>query len=282
MTSTRIVMEDPSNEQKVAEHYREDVEPLYAAPMYEEIGDELPLADEGTQLIAEARCGYIPLQLRPRLDEDVRMIALDPTRAMLDSARQRAEEAGCADGIFFIPERVDSISYADGVFQSAICLEGMVTARQAEEGLQELGRVTVDGGAIATAYPLGSSFEVIYEMLDEALRAHEMESRLERLDELRETLLSPARLMAIAEETSLEVDSVERVDWTLEFDQGREFLHAPIVREIFFPHWVGVVASARRDQVMRYIAEAIDTYWESRSFETNMSVAFMLAHASGG
>ena len=275
-------MEDPSNEQQVAERYREDVEPLYAAPIYEEIGGELPLAEEGTQLIAEARCGYIPLKVRPRLQESVRMIALDPTRAMLDSARQRAEEAGCADGIFFIPERVDSISYADGVFQSAICLEGMVTVRQAEEGLEELGRVTVQGGAIATAYPLGSSFEVVYEMLDEALRAHDMEGRLERLDELRETLISPARLMAVAEETNVEVDSVERVEWTLEFDRGREFLHAPIVREIFFPHWVGVISSRRRDQVMRYVAEAIDTYWDSRTFQTTMSVAFLLGRASSG
>ena len=41
-------------------------------------------------------------------------------------------------------------------------------------------------------------------------------------------------------------------------------------------------SSARRDQVMRYIAEAIDTYWESRTFETSMSVAFMLARVSGG
>ena len=158
----------------------------------------------------------------------------------------------------------------------------MVTVRQADEGLEELGRVTVDEGPIATAFPLGSSFEIIYEMLDEALRAHQMDERLERLDELRETLLSPGRLMAIAQETSLQVDSVERVEWTLEFDRGREFLHAPIVREIFFPHWVGIVSSARRDQVMRYIAEAIDTYWKSRSFETTMSVAFMLARASSG
>ena len=275
-------MEDPSNEQKLAEAYREKVEPLYIEPLYDQIGGKLPLAAEGTQLIAEARCGYVPLKVQSKLGDDVRLIALDPERARLDTARQRAEEVGCADDIFFIPERVDAISYADGVFQSAICLEGMVTVRQAEEGLQELARVTVDGGAMATGFPLGDSFAVFYDMLDEALRAHDLEERFERVEDLRNRLMSPARAVAVGEQVGFEIEEVERLEWTLEFQSGQAFLHAPLIRETFFPHWIGIVSSARRQQVMRYIADAIDTYWKSRTFEARMSVAFVLGKASGG
>ena len=274
-------MDDPSNGQKHAEAYRNSVEPLYGEPLYEQIGGRLPLADQGTQLVAEARCGYLPVEIRPSLDDDVRMIALDPSRAMLDLARERAEEAGVANDIFFIPERVDAISYADGVFQSSICLEGMITGRQAQNGLDELSRVTVDDGTIAVAFPLATSFEAFYDLLDEALRAHEMVDRFERVEDLRETLLSPARLMAITDCLGLDVESMERIEWSLEFERGRDFLHAPVVRETFFPHWIGVISSPNRDQVMRYIGDAIDTYWRARTFRTSVRVAYMVVRLGG-
>lgn len=273
-------MDDPTQDQKVAEAHREAIEPLWTEPLYEKIADLIPLAEQGTQLVAEARCGYIPLKIRERLDDGVRVIALDPERVMLDHARDRDEDL--TDGIFFIPERVDAISYADGVFDASVCVDGIVTARQAEEGIAELDRVTVEGGRVAVAGPLGSSFQLFYDMLDEALRAHDLEQRLERIDRLRKTLLSPARMTAIAEEVGLEVDDVYELEWTVSFDRGREFLHAPLVRETFFPHWLGLVSSPKREQVVRYVTDAIDTYFHGRSIETNLAAGFLVGTVTEG
>lgn len=268
-------MEDPANEQKVVEAHRTVIEPLWTEPLFAKVEEELPLAEEGTQLIAEARCGYLPIKLRGELDDDIRVIALDPKRAMLDDARNRGED-GEIEQIFFIPERVDSISYADGVFQSSICFDGMITSRQVKEGIEELSRVTVDDGSIAVAAPFGSSFQLFYDMLDEALRAHEMSERLGRIENLRESLLSPARLLAVAEEVGLDIDTIQKLDWTVSFESGRDFLHSPLVRETFFPHWIGVVSSPKRDQIVRYIGDAIDTYWHDRPVETNVTAGFLV------
>ena len=268
-------MEDPTQEQKVAEAHREAIEPLWTEPLYDKVADRIPLATEGTQLVAEARCGYVPLKLRERLDPDIRIIALDPQRAMLDNARERGADE-LTEQVFFIPERVDSISYADGVFDASVCFDGIVTARQAEEGIAELDRVTVEGGRVAVACPLGSSFQLFYDLLDEALRAHDLEQRLERIDRLRSTLLSPARLTAIADELGLQVDDVIELEWDVSFDRGREFLHSPLIRETFFPHWLGLVSSPKREQVIRYVTDAIDTYFRGRSVDTNLAAGFLV------
>jgi hypothetical protein len=269
-------MEDPENEQKVAEAHRTAVEPLWTEPLMDQIGEQLPLAPQGTQLVAEARCGFIPLQLRKRLDSSIRMIALDPKRTMLDAARNRGGDEE-TEQIFFVPERVDAISYADGVFDVSICCDGIVTARQAEEGLGELARVTVSGGRVALAAPLGSSFQLFYDMLDEAVRAHGMVERLERVENVRETFLSPVRMTAIADELGLIVEQVTELEWTVSFERGWEFLHSPLIRETFFPHWMGAVSSSKRDQVMRYMENALDIYWRGRTLETNVKAGFLTA-----
>lgn len=274
-------MEDPENEQKVAEAHRTAIEPLWTEPLMEQIGERLPLAEQGTQLVAEARCGFIPLQLQKRLDSSIRMIALDPKRTMLDAARNRGGDEE-TEQIFFVPERVDAISYADGVFDASICCDGIVTAHQAEEGLGELARVTVSGGRVALAAPLGSSFQLFYDMLDEAMRAHETADRLERVENLRETLLSPVRMTAIADELGLIVEQVTELEWTVAFERGWEFLHSPLIRETFFPHWMGAVSSPNRDRVMRYMEDAIDTYWRGRTLETNVTAGFLTAAVPDG
>lgn len=269
-------MDEPSNDYQIAVAHREVVERLWTEPLFGEIGDDIPLAEEGTQLVAESRCGFVALELREMLPDDVRMIALDPKRAMLDEARERAEERGI-DQIFFVPERVDAISYADGVFSASVCLDGLVTARQLGVAVAELARATDAGGGVAIAAPLAESFREFYDLLEEALRARDLTERIDRIEGLRETLISPARLWAVADECRLEVEEVRTLEWPVEFEHGHEFLRSPIVRETFFPHWIGLVSSPERDNVLRHVGDAIDTYWHDRSFETKIRAGFMIA-----
>ena len=269
-------MEDPATEQQIADAHRSVVEPLWTEPLFEKVSEAVALAESGTQLVAEARCGYLPMQFRGELDEAVRLIALDPKRAMLDEARERAGEDSDQQ-IFYIPERVDSISYADDVFDSTVCFNGLITVRQADEGIEELARVTVPGGCVSVAVPLAASFQLFYDMLDEAFRAHEMTEKLARLDNLRDSFVRPPRMVALAEEAGLQVEEIRQLEWSVSFDTGREFLYSPLVRETFFPHWIGLISAPDRDRVMRYIGEAIDTYFDERPIETNVAAGFMVA-----
>jgi SAM-dependent methyltransferase len=203
------------------------------------------------------------------LPADTRVIALDPSRAMLDQARQRVSDE-LARRVFFVPQRVQKLTYADDVFRASICLNGVLTMRQVRESLGELSRVTAPGGTVTLGAPLRTSFPEFYDMLDEALRAHSLHDVLGRMYELRASFLTPSRLVDSAEQAGLHEVTFDEVAWEVEFESGQELMRSPLVRETYFPHWIGIIRSSDREPILRYIADAIDMYWHDRPFRVRI------------
>ena len=244
-------MSDLSEHPRVRAH-REVVERLWTEPVLDLCGDDLPMPDNATVLAAESRCGAMLKRWLTDLPAATRVMALDSSGPMLDEARSRIDEEE-HQRIYFVQQRVGSLSYADGVFDAAVCLHGMVTSRQAYEGLSELSRVISPGGRLVACFPLNGSFPEFYDLLDEALRACELEDVLLRLGELRENLLSPARVATLANQQNLDGVEVSELRWQVAFGSGREFLYSPLIQETFFPNWTGAIRSSEREEVLAYV-----------------------------
>lgn len=257
-------MTDASEYQAALAH-KQVVEPLWTTPLFEACNPALHVPDAVSVLVAESRCGYVPVRIAEDLPVDTRVIALDPSRAMLDQARQRVSDE-LARRVFFVPQRVGKLSYADDVFRASICLNGVVTTRQMNEALSELSRVTAPGGTVTLAAPMRSSFPEFYDMLDEALRAHSLHDVLGRMYELRASFLTPSRLVDTAEDVGLLEVTFDELTWEIEFRSGQELMMSPLIRETFFSHWIGIIRSSDREPILRYIADAIDMYWDDRAF----------------
>lgn len=264
-----------TSENPLVRAHRDVVERLWTEPILEMCASDLPTPEDATVLAAEARCGIVVKRWLDRLAPATRMMALDPSGPMLDEARSRIDEDR-QQQLFFVEERIRSLSYADGVFDAAVCLHGMVTTRQAREGLSELMRVVSSGSPVVVAVPVRTSFPEFYDLFDEALRACQLEDVLPRIDEMRDDLLTVPRIASIAEEYGLEDLEASRLDWGVDFEGGREYLYSPLIQESFFPHWVGAVRSAEREEVIRHIGEAIDTYWKDRRLETEVQAGLLV------
>lgn len=271
-------MTDAGNEHQVAVAHKAVVERLWTAPVFESCAEVLTVPAASSLLVAEARCGYVPLRIADTLPEDTRVIALDPSRAMLDQARQRFDESS-QRRVFFVPQRVNSLSYADDVFKASMCFNGVVTLRHAEEAVSELSRVTAAGGQVILSVPLRDSFQEFYDILDEALRAHQLHDVLGRMYDLQNTLLTAGRIAEIAEVNGLHDVKVDEVSWDVAFESGQQLLHSPLIRETFFPHWIGVVRSSDREPIMRYIADAVDTYWHDETLTCRVKALTLTAMA---
>lgn len=265
---------DASFEQ--AQAYQEVVERLWVEPLFEVCRNMATASAAGTVLVAESRCGFVALELAPHLEENSRLMALDPHGAMLDVARERAERREGLESIFFVNQRVADLSYAADVFGTSLCLDGLLTARQAQEGIAELARVTAEEGALVVGVPLANCFAEFYDILDEAMRAHRLDDALPRIDRLKRSLISPGRLAGAAHEAGLEDISIEKLSWEVAFESGRDFLDSPLIRQSFFPHWIGLVRSTDREPVMRHVCDAIDTYWHARQFSTTVHAAVLV------
>lgn len=257
-------MTDAAEHQAAIAH-KAVIEPLWTEPLFASCNPIGEMPESSSVLVAESRAGYVPMEVVKHLPDDTRVIALDPSRAMLDQARQRAGE-DMARRVFFVPQRVGDLSYADGVFRSSICMNGVATTRQAREAVNELARVTAPGGSVTLAAPLRSGFSEFYDMLDEALRAHSLNDVLGRMYELRASFLTPSKLADMADEAGLIDVVIDELSWEVEFKSGQELIMSPLIRETFFPHWIGIIRSADREPILRYVADAIDMYWHDRQF----------------
>lgn len=264
------------NEHQAAVGHRAIVEKLWTKPILDEINPIASVPDASSVLVAECRCGLVPSQIVGELPPDARVIALDPSRAMLDQARERLPE-DASGRVFFVPQRVDDLAYADEVFRASICFNGIVTIKQAKDGISELARVTGPGGTVNVAAPLGTSFPQFYDMLDEALRAHKLHDVLRRMYELRDSFLTASRLVDIAEKSNLVDPVVHELSWQVSFDSGQALLFSPLVRETFFNQWIGIIRSSDREPILRYIADAIDTYWHEREFRCDIVAGCLTA-----
>lgn len=257
--------------------HRDVVERLWTEPILDLCADEFPVPEGATVLSAESRCGAVVLRWLESLPEGTRMMALDSSGPMLDEARSRVPEAEHRR-IFFVQQRINSLSYAEGVFSGAVCLHGMITRRQAKEGLSELTRVTAPKGRLVACFPLVGSFAEFYDLLDEALRACGLETALGRLHDLRENLLTQNALASLAEEAGLKDVELSELSWEVAFGSGREYLYSPLVQETFFPHWIGAIRASDREEVLRYISNACDTYWKERTLNSKIQAALLVAN----
>lgn len=265
-----------SLESPVVRAHREVVERLWTLPLLDACAELLPRVEGKTALSAESRCGAVVTQWIEDLPEETRVMALDSNASMLDCARERVSEAQ-QRRIFFVQQRVNALSYADEVFEASVCLHGLVSRRQLDEGLAELARVTVSGGQVMAALPTSASFDAFYDLLDEALRSQGLHEALERLGELKErTLVDAGAAVRSARSVGLHDLVVERVRWELSFGSGRDFLQSPLIQETFFPHWSGAIRGSEREAVLGYIARAIDTYWRDRTFDTHVEAALVI------
>lgn len=262
------------SENPIVQAHRDVVERLWTDPMLERCSSDLPAPTGTTVLAAEARCGAVIDRWLQALPADTRMMALESSGPMLDEARSRIAEKE-HQRIFFVEQRVNSLSYADDVFDGACCLHGLVSARQTSEGLAELTRVVSPGASVVVCVPLASSFSEFYDLLDESLRAAGLIDALPRVDEMRADLVTPSDLAYIADETSLEDIEVDELRWDVAFGSGREYLYSPLIQETFFPHWVGAIRSSDRDEILDYITDAIDTYWMEQTLETTVKAGLV-------
>lgn len=265
-----------SNEHQLALEHQHQVEPLWTAPLCEACDPLSMIPDASSILVAESRCGFIVERIKPKLSNDARIIALDPSRVMLDQARVRFSEDDISN-VFFVPQSVNKLSYADEVFRASICFNGLLTVEETNLGLSELARVTGRGGVVAVALPLQGSFPEFYDILDEAFRAHQLHDVLGRMYKLQQSFVTPSRLYDMAQEASLFDPVIHELSWDISFESGRAMLHSALVRETFFPYWASIIRSSDREPIFRYVMDAIDTYWHNREFKCKIVAGCLTA-----
>lgn len=256
-----------------ARQWEDVVLPQWEARLLPPLVEALTLPERGSALVAECRTGFSTLRLLERLSPEVRCIALDPSREMLDLARAKlhAEDRR----VWWESKSVEQLTYRDGVFGASLCAAGLTTRADLRRVGPRLVRLTMEGGAVGVAVPLRDTFTAFYDLFREGLQACDLLAFEPELDRLQAHLCTLEDLPGLLEELGLQQVEVHTLRFDVTFASGQEFLLHPLVEALFLPRWMHIIRDdLAREQVFYYVAQALDTYFTGLPLSLGASAAW--------
>ena len=252
---------------RLARIYDQEVLPIWSQRFGRMMLRDLALPPRANVLDVACGTGYPALEIMRKLDDQGRIIAIDPSAPLLDVARKKAAEAS-GKRIFFRSEGVaPKLSFAADVYDLVICNLGLDEVDEPAEALREFARVAKPGGQVLSTLVLRGTWTEFYDIYREVLIKHDKHQTLEKLEQLIEQHPEPETAIRWMEGAGLTNVQLDVEHFTLLFRSSREFFFAPLIEYGPLPGWKEIAGKGQEMQdVFWYIKEAIDAYFRERAF----------------
>src|SRR5215831_14337031 len=239
---------------RMARIYDQEILPIWSQRFGRMMLRELQLPPKAMVLDVACGTGYPSLEVMRRLDDQSRIIAIDPSATLLDVARRKAGEAS-GRRIFFRTEGASpKLSFPDEVDEPC-------------QALREFARVAKLGAQVVATLTMRGTWSEFYDIYREVLIKHDLHETLARLEKLCERHPEPDTAIRWMEEAGLGTVGLDVESFTLLFKSSREFFFAPLIEYGPLPAWKEVAGKGQQMQdVFWYIKEAIDAYFRDRAF----------------
>ncbi len=259
--------------EKMARVYDDEIQPIWSQRFGRMLLRGLEVPPKAMVLDVGCGTGYPSLEILNRMDEQGRIIALDPIGPLLDNARKKAGDLA-GKRIFFRSEpAVAKLAFADEVYDLVISNLGLMMLDDPALAIQEFARVTKPGGQCIITLPLAGTFGEFYDIYREVLLKHDQDKVLQRL----ETYLAKTPDVDQVLEWTREAHypdaavEVEVKKFTLLFKSSREFFFAPVIEYGPLSEWKEVAGKGQgMQEIFWNIKESIDAYFANRAFETTI------------
>lgn len=267
------------DQERLAKIYDTDVLPIWEERFGRLLLRHLALPPRARVLDAGCATGDTTLKLLRHLDDQGRIVAIDPSPALLDLAR---DKAGPLEGkrIFFRSEAATPrLSFDDDVYD--LVAANLLLGEVDEPGMvvSEFARVTRPGGRVLATLPLDGTLAEFYDLFREALVMLDADAALERLEGWlgQQPTADTARIwFERADLLDVHV-TIER--FTLLFASGSDFLLAPIVKHLWLDDWHAILGKdASAAEVLGHVRAAIDAYFHAMGH----SVGYPVPSGSAG
>ncbi|MCS6913110.1 MAG: methyltransferase domain-containing protein [Myxococcales bacterium] len=246
---------------RLAAVYESDILPVWGQRFGRLLLRHIELPPKAMVLDAMCATGYVSLALLSRLGDGVRVVAVDPSSAMLDVARSKAAAAGVAQGrrLFFRSEPVEpGLPFASDVFDLVLSNLGLWDVAQPRRLLHEMVRVARPGARVAATMPLWGTFAELFELFSAVLEARGLREAEQRLGAYISSMPSLLEAKSWLVEAGLEQPRVECVPFSLLFGSGRELFFAPLIEYGHLPDWKEAVGPTEVQEVFWQLKDAID------------------------
>lgn len=263
-----------------ASSYAADVAPKWDKELCDALRPHFSHVDNENALAAECRAGQICDLVLESIGTG-RLMAVDPSREMLDVARGRLAERD-GQSVFFNCQSATSLSYASGVFGRAVCLTAPLTKKKADLVVGELNRVVKPGGLLAIAAPV-SGTDVFLDLLIESICACPAlnENLLADVAAFRDDLVCAESLSDSLVQRGATVVATGTVDAVAQINYPQALYFTPLLQHLLLPHWLDVFSlPAQRKELMQDVIRRVQYYFEGLNLAIVVSGAWFVAKTS--
>jgi len=167
---------------KLAKLYDAEILPVWAQHFGKMMLRGLTVPPKAMVLDVGCGTGYPALEILRKMDDQGRIIAIDPSSPMLDEARVKA---GALSGkrIFFRSESaLPKLSFTDDVYDLVVCNAGLQEFDDPESAIRDFARVTKPGGRVIVTLPLAGTYQQFFDLFREVLIKLDRSDAIDRLD----------------------------------------------------------------------------------------------------
>lgn len=220
------------------------------------IGKDFKADEFENILYINAGTGNHALALEEKIDEDTEFVAVAQNAELLNIAKAKADAVK------------SNIVFTDGLpdekFDAVIADLSFIKPSELKNSMNESAELS--RWQIAFLLPTAGSFGEIFSYLWQTLLELDW---LDKGAEI-ENLLSELPTVSQAEEMTKDLGfsqvEAKTKNEIFEFENGAEFIEAPLVTDFLFENWLGFLSENEKEQVSEKLAQIIDTEREDLTF----------------
>jgi ubiquinone/menaquinone biosynthesis C-methylase UbiE len=247
---------------KLAKLYDAEIFPIWGKRFGKLLLRDLALPPKAMVLDVGCGTGFPALDLLKKMDEQGRIVAIDPSTPMLDEARAKA---GPLSGkrIFWRSESASpKLSFTDDVYDLVACNASLQEMEDPESAIRDFARVTKPGGRVVVTLPLAGTWGEFLDIFREVLIKHDRQDAIDRLDAYLTRFPPITQAWAWFEDAGLGEVQASTDSFTLLFKSAREFFFAPVVEYGPLSEWKSIAGKGEAMQkVFWECKSAIDSYF---------------------
>lgn len=253
--------------EKMSQVYDREILPIWSERFGRMLLRGLKVPERAMVLDFGCGTGYPSLEILKRMGDQGRIIAIDPAGALLDVAREKADDLS-GKRLFFRSESFSGkLAFADDVYDLVVSNVSPQLLEDPKNSLAEMLRVAAPGGQVIATLPLAGTYREFFDIYREVLTKNDRHGALERLEQHILLLPQADDVASWMEDAGALQVEVEVEEFSLLFKSSREFFFAPVIEYGPLAIWKEVAGKGQEMQeIFWHIKEAIDAYFGDRGF----------------
>ena len=219
-------------------------------------------------LYINAGIGDHCIAIREKVDERTEMFATCENDELLSIARDKGA-AVKADVEF---SRSD---FEDSSFDAVIADASFTRPHAVEELVSDAVRAARPGGEVAVVLPSSGSFGEVFSLLWEVLFLEDLGEHGQAAERLVTEIPSVSRVEEIAAGAGLKDVRTESTNEVFEYENGAEFVRAPLVADFLLPVWLEMLSGDEKERVSAKLAQLIDDEDADLSFRFSVKATLV-------